>query len=167
MSSPSKNTNAVSNEANDASKMGTKLTREVNHDDLHREHDGRDGRFEHGRQGARGGATDEQQTTTEALAVWEATSDPNAAPACIAGASSPPEPPNPTDNTLVTTGQTSTFASCGPGGWRWRARLKGCPAQGGRLSTVAEPHGPWRPTPKWVPRPKPRATHPGLDGEHA
>ena len=36
--------------------------------------------------------------------VWDATSDPTAAPACIAGASNPPEPPNPTDKMLVTTG---------------------------------------------------------------
>tara|TARA_B110000444_G_scaffold259191_1_gene302157 strand:- start:1993 stop:2454 length:462 start_codon:yes stop_codon:yes gene_type:complete len=41
------------------------------------------------------------------LFVWFAISEPIVAPACTAGASNPPEPPKPTDKTLVTTGANS------------------------------------------------------------
>ena len=39
--------------------------------------------------------------------VREAISEPIVAPACTAGASRPPDPPNPTDKMLVTTGAKS------------------------------------------------------------
>ena len=44
-----------------------------------------------------------------ACASSEATSEPMAAPACTAGASNPPDPPKPTDSTLVNTGAIIHF----------------------------------------------------------
>ena len=131
MSSPSKNTNAVSNEANDASKMGTKLdaVRSIMMTSTANTMAATGALNMAAREPAAAQPMSSKRRR-KCLRVWEATSDPNAAPACIAGASSPPEPPNPTDNTLVTTGANIHVRFMRPRRVEMACKVEGMPGPG-------------------------------------
>ena len=131
MSCPSKNTKAVNNEARDAIRMGTRLdavksimmTSTAN---------------TMAATGALNMAAKEPAAAQpmrssrrrKCLRVWEATSEPMAAPACIAGASSPPDPPNPTESTLVTTGANIHVRFMRPRRVEMACRVDGIPGPG-------------------------------------
>ena len=62
--------------------------------------------------------------------VWDATSEPMAAPACMAGASNPPEPPNPTESTLVSTGANIHVRFMRPLRVEMACKVEGMPGPG-------------------------------------
>ena len=134
MSSPSKKTKAVNSEARDASKMGTndEAVRSIMMTSTAKTM-AATGALNMAAKDPAAAQPINKRRRRKCRRVCEATSEPMAAPACTAGASKPPEPPNPTDKMLVTTGANIQVRFMRPRLVEMACNVEGMPGPGWSL----------------------------------